>query len=410
MLAVARNQKRGDRHDDGRGEHPHRDPLRAGEPSRAQGRRNQVQRADAAAGRDGDRELARATRLLGDRGQPSLGARRVRRARDRRAQWGEGVRDRLGVVTGDPDRVARPPAGDGEASASLSGELRLVRRRHVAAQDERVAVQEQQVRGVAAPVDPRDALAADRLDEREEIVGRHRDGDGSELRLLGEPDGRLHYAPVRRGDEDALRLARRLSRLAVRRQREEVERRIVRRKGQVPVELEPDHLPHLADNRREVDRFDGHRRAGQAEGNAPRGEPPRVQLRAERLGRVLGLDDERIHAGLLDGGPAEPVAQEDDGEPQWSESQRCSSEIHPCETHPPKICDVTSENLPPNPVVRARFAGSARAGPLEDLDRGRGRVRRLLDDGGEPGVDAPADDALRLDPEGLCRDADAADA
>src|SRR2546426_9196396 len=40
------------------------------------------------------------------------------------------------------------------------------------------------------------------LDEREEIVGRHRDGDGSELRLLGEPDGRLHYAPVRRRSEE----------------------------------------------------------------------------------------------------------------------------------------------------------------------------------------------------------------
>src|SRR3989442_3556956 len=58
-------------------------------------------------------------------------------------------------------------------------------------------------------------------------------------------------------------------------------------------------------------------------------------------------------------------------------------------------------------AIRAR---SARAGPLEDLDRGRGRVAGLPDDGGEPGVDAPADDALRLDPEGLRRDAEAADA
>src|SRR5438046_6882057 len=42
-------------------------------------------------------------------------------ARDRRAQWGEGVRDRLGVVTGDPDRVARPPAGDGRSEERRVG-------------------------------------------------------------------------------------------------------------------------------------------------------------------------------------------------------------------------------------------------------------------------------------------------
>src|SRR2546426_1181547 len=73
VLAVARDQQRGDRQGNGRGERPHRDPLRAREPARAQGRRDQVQRPDTAAGRDGDRELARATRLLGDRGQPPLG-------------------------------------------------------------------------------------------------------------------------------------------------------------------------------------------------------------------------------------------------------------------------------------------------------------------------------------------------
>src|SRR5207247_8986776 len=96
------------------------------------------------------------------------------------------------------------------------------------------------------------------------IVGRHRDPDWSPLRLLGEAQGRVHHAPVRRGDEHAFRLALRLTDLAVRRQREEVERRVVRGEGQVAVELEPDHLPQLTHDRREVDWLDSHNRTGQA--------------------------------------------------------------------------------------------------------------------------------------------------
>ncbi len=165
-------------------------------------------------------------------------------------------------------------------------------------------------------------LVAGRLDEREEIVGRHRDRDWSQLRLLGEAQGRVHHAPVRRGDEHAFRLARRLTDLAVRRQREEVERRVVRREGQVAVELKPDHLPQLTHDRREVDWLDSHNRAGQADRDAPGREPARVQLRTERRGRGLGLDDERIHSILLDDRPTEPVAEKDDGEPHWSESHR----------------------------------------------------------------------------------------
>src|SRR5437667_299136 len=115
VLAVARDQERGDRQDEGRREHSHRDPLRAGEPPPTQRGRDQVQRSNAPAGRDGDGELALATRFLRDRGEAPLRARRVGRARDRRAEREERSRERVGLVAGDPDRIARPPAGDGEA-------------------------------------------------------------------------------------------------------------------------------------------------------------------------------------------------------------------------------------------------------------------------------------------------------
>src|SRR5438874_13624217 len=51
---------------------------------------------------------------------------------------------------------------------------------------------------------------------------------------------------------------------------------------------------------------------------------------------------------------------------------------------------------------------SGRGGPLEDLDAGRRRVRLFANDGGDSGIDPPGDDALRLDPEGSRRDAEAA--
>src|SRR2546430_12128753 len=43
-----------------------------------------------------------------------------------------------------------------------------------------------------------DALPICGLDEREEIVRRHRDRHGSQLRLLGESNGGVHDAPRRR--------------------------------------------------------------------------------------------------------------------------------------------------------------------------------------------------------------------
>src|SRR5206468_12980645 len=69
VLAVARDQERGDRQDEGGREHSHRDPLRAGEPPPTQRGRDQVQRSNAPAGRDGDGELALAALLLRDRGE-----------------------------------------------------------------------------------------------------------------------------------------------------------------------------------------------------------------------------------------------------------------------------------------------------------------------------------------------------
>ena len=58
----------------------------------------------------------------------------------------------------------------------------------------------------------------------------------------------------------------------------------------------------------------------QADRDALDREAPRIEFCAERLRRVLGLDDERIHTILLDDRAAETVAEKNDGEPHWPES------------------------------------------------------------------------------------------
>jgi len=177
-------------------------------------------------------------------------------------------------------------------------------------------VEQQQVGGVTGAVQPRDALAAVGLDERNQLVRGHRDRHGPELRLLGEAQRGVDDATIGGDDQHALAFARGTFGLGFRRQRDEVERRIVRRDRQVPFELELYHLARLAGHGRQLDGLDGDRRAREADRHLPCGETPSVELRAQRGPWVLGVDGECFLPIALNRRDAEPVAEHDDREPE----------------------------------------------------------------------------------------------
>jgi len=87
------------------------------------------------------------------------------------------------------------------------------------------------------------------VDEGREVVRGDCQRDGAQLGVLRQPERRLDDAGVGGGDQHALRLLQR-PRRALGRQRQEVERRVVRGEGQVPLELEADHVARLSVDRR----------------------------------------------------------------------------------------------------------------------------------------------------------------
>src|SRR5439155_26671709 len=105
---------------------------------------------------------------------------------------------------------------------------------------------------------------------------------------------------------------------------------------QVALQLEADHLAHVAGHRRQVDGLDRHHAAGQREEGVARRQPARFQLGAQGVRRVLGLDDERLDARAAQGGDREAVTEQDDREPERLEVHSISLRDKPaiCKTFP----------------------------------------------------------------------------
>ena len=253
---VTRKEQCDQRQQNGRRQDPAREHLLACQAARLERRRDEVERADAPSRGRRHGQLGRATRL-GDLGQVAPRLRRPGRIGNRDAQVEQ--RGGGGAIARHPDRVALAPACAGEAPPGFRDERRVIGGGEAPAPHEGRALQEQEVDRVACAVQPRDALAAVGLDEGDHLVRGDRDRHRPELRLLGEAQRGFDHAAIGGGDQHTLAFGRRAVGLGLRRQRDEVERRIVRGDRQVPFELELHHLARLSGHGRQLDGLDGDR-------------------------------------------------------------------------------------------------------------------------------------------------------
>src|SRR5207302_5030598 len=164
-LTYARDEQRAEAQEERRRRHAHRGPLVPGEPARLDGRRDEVERPDAAGRGDGQGELRHALLPLAQRVEVPPRALGVRRRRHWRAQHGERVGELGGGVAREPDGVALAPAGHRKAPAYLAGQRRRVPGGQAPAPEEIGAPQEQKIDGVARAAEPPAALTRRGVDE-----------------------------------------------------------------------------------------------------------------------------------------------------------------------------------------------------------------------------------------------------
>ena len=160
------------------------------------------------------------------------------------------------------------------------------------------------------------------------------DGNGERQRtqagLLGQAQRGVDDSPVGGGDQHTLSCrTRRIGRYG-----NEIEGRVVRGERQVTLELEPDHLPRVARERRKLDLLHGYGAPGHAEEDGAGRQSPRLELRTQRDGRTLGIDGEGLDARAIENCHGEAVAQQRDGQPDRPQIHACSVRDNPaiCKT------------------------------------------------------------------------------
>ena len=311
VLDEARHEERHQRQEQGRDQRPRGEHLLTSESSGLDRRRDEIERGDVAVRGCGHRQIQGAARL-GHLGQVALGARRPRRIRDRYAEVEKGRGG--GAVARHPDRVAGAPPRAGEAAPRLREQGRVIGGGEAPAEHDHRVVQQEQLGRVADTVEPHHALTAIHIDQREQIVRGHRDRHRPQLRFVGQTQRGINQPAVGGGDQHAPALDWHGVGFGIRWQGNEIERGVVGRNRQMALELELHHVLRRAGHRRELDRLHGDGRAGETDRDRSRGERPRVELGAQRRGRIFGFDRERLDTIALDRGDAEPVAEHDDRE------------------------------------------------------------------------------------------------
>ncbi len=159
-------------------------------------------------------------------------------------------------------------------------------------------------------MDPHDLfLARATSDQRGKVVSGDGQRHGAKLHFLGDAKRALHDAAIGGCDHDLTTGGRRGAVTLVGKQ-EVVERGVVARKRQVPLELEADHLAHFASERGQLDRLHGDRCARQGERDRADGQATLLDLRAERLDGILRAHDEDLDAPSLHCGSNETIAEQ----------------------------------------------------------------------------------------------------
>src|SRR5262249_5656355 len=168
---------------------------------------------------------------------------------------------------------------------------------------------EQEIAAVARAVNPHDPLVARTTpNEGGEIVRGDRQRDGTKLHFLGDAKRAIDDTTIGRGDHD-LAAGRRCRAGRLVRKPEGNEAGVGARERQVPLELEADHLPYFAAQRRQLDWFDGDRRARYGERDRADGQSALLDLGAKRLDGILSGHHENFGAPSLHSGSDETIAE-----------------------------------------------------------------------------------------------------
>jgi hypothetical protein len=143
-------------------------------------------------------------------------------------------------------------------------------------------------------------------------------GDGeagrAQASVLGETERALDHLAVGRRDEHASRDAARGGMRRRGRQRDEIERCVVAREGQMTLELELHHVPQLTADVGQLDRLHGDRRPGQPEGHGADAQASLVELGTECGRGLLGVDRERLEPCAVHHPCNETISEQDEGE------------------------------------------------------------------------------------------------